>query len=329
MPRPSSPFNPEGQRCQSERDHEQDGQLRLTQPCGGLEFGNTSCGALVFCDQAIVDMLVPYRQQLALLLDGQIATTTLPFDRGGVPSVERGGEAPIGDLMADGMRLRYGTQLGLMNSGGIRQQLPFCGYLPTDITLDRGNWNGAHTLITTCPGYGAGTPYDIVLGDIFSVLPFGNILNTRTVTGHQIWLAMENGVSRIDNAGNGADGRFPQISGFRFSFRYDIPTGCHSPTALSPFDWTACNVGPGVGRVQSIELTDGTDILDDNTTYTLTLPNFTNLGGDSYFMFKDGQGATQELDAVVFGDYVESLGTLNPASFPLDRITECNGICPP
>ena len=297
-------------------------------PAGSLGSNNTSCAGgttpAAYCDQAIVDMLVPYRQQLAAQLDGQIATTTLPFDRAGTPSVERSGESPLGDLMADGMRARYGTQLGLMNGGGIRQQLPTCSYLPTNTALNRGNWDATHTTVTTCSGYGSGTPYDIVLGDVFSVLPFGNNLTTRTVTGAQLWTAMENGVSRIDASGNGADGRFPQVSGFKFSFRYDIATGCHSPITTGGADWTACNIA----RVQTMALTNGTPIPNDGTTYTLTLPNFTNTGGDSYFMFKDGQGTTQELDATVFADYIEGLGAVDPSSFPLDRIIECNGPCP-
>jgi hypothetical protein len=60
----------------------------------------------------------------------------------------------------------------------------------------------------------------------------------------------------------------------------------------------------------------------------MALPNFVNTGGDFYFMFKDGQGATQELDAVVMKTYLESFGAtpadrlFDPASFPLDRITK-------
>ena len=47
---------------------------------------------------AVVDLDFPAAQ-----LDGKIAETTLPFDRAGTPSVERSGESPLGDLMADGM----------------------------------------------------------------------------------------------------------------------------------------------------------------------------------------------------------------------------------
>ena len=81
-----------------------------TPPNPGLQNGNTTCPpAPAFCDQAIVDMLVPYRQQLAALLDGQIGTAAGIFVRGG--NIERRQEIPLGDLVADGMRWRYGTQL--------------------------------------------------------------------------------------------------------------------------------------------------------------------------------------------------------------------------
>jgi 5'-nucleotidase len=191
-----------------------------------------------------------------------------------------------------------------MNGGGIRSQLPSCGYQPTDHTLHRANWASNHLTVSTCAGYTAGAPYDIVLGDIFSVLPFGNILNTRTVTGAQLWSALENGVSQINSTtGLGADGRFPQISGFKFTFHYTNPPG---------------------SRVTAVQLDDGTPIPNSaSATYTMTLPNFVNLGGDSYTVFNDGQGATQELDAIVMKEYMATVGpNFDPASYPLDRITK-------
>jgi 5'-nucleotidase len=289
-------------------------------PSGALGNNNTSCTGgsppAPYCDQAIVDMLVPYRQQLAEMLDEPVGTTTEPFKRGG--NIERRQEVPLGDLIADGMQWRYGTQLALMNGGGIRSQMPACSYQPEDHTLRRANWNSTVTTIDTCAGYAAGPPYDIVLGDVFTVLPFGNVLNTRTVTGAQLWLALENGVSRIASDGTSADGRFPQIAGFKFSFRYDIPSGCLSSASCV------------VNRVQSVSLADGTPIPNSSSaTYTMALPNFVNLGGDGYFMFNDGQGATQELDAVVMKEYMAFAGpSFDPTSYPLDRITKCNGPCP-
>jgi 5'-nucleotidase len=134
---------------------------------GGLSSNNTSCGSLTYCDQAIVDMLAPYRVQLAILLDSVIGTTTEPFKRGN--NIERTREMPIGDLVADGMRWRYGTQLAMVNGGGIRSQVPTCSYSPTNTALHRSAWDSATlTTITTCSGYASGGPYDLVRGDAFA-----------------------------------------------------------------------------------------------------------------------------------------------------------------
>jgi 5'-nucleotidase len=96
----------------------------VTPSAGALSDNQTSCGSLTYCDQAIVDMLAPYRTQLAILLDSKIGTTTEPFKRGN--NIERVQEMPIGDLVADGMRWRYGTELAMVNGGGIRSQMPTC-----------------------------------------------------------------------------------------------------------------------------------------------------------------------------------------------------------
>jgi 2',3'-cyclic-nucleotide 2'-phosphodiesterase (5'-nucleotidase family) len=282
----------------------------VTPTAAGLTNNNTMCPpAPAYCDQSIVDMLVPYRQDLAALLDSKIGTTTQPYKRGS--NIERLQEVPIGNLVADAMRWRYGTQLALVNSGGIRQQLPTCSYVPADTSLKRSAWNSTFTSIQTCAGFASGGPYDIVLGDTFAVLNFANILNTRTVTGAQLWLALEHGVRSMP----GANGRFPQISGFKFGFREDIPSGCAATCVIQ--------------RIQWVTLSDGTPIPNDNsTTYTLALPNFVNLGGDGYYMFNDGTGASQEIDWIVLAEYIKAFPNLDPTADPLGRITKCSGPCP-
>ncbi|MBI3746099.1 MAG: 5'-nucleotidase C-terminal domain-containing protein [Chloroflexi bacterium] len=293
-------------------------------PAGSLGANKTSCtgtgATATFCDQAVVDMLVPYRTALAAALDGTIGTTTVPFDRGG--NIERRQEVPLGDLIADGMRLTYGTQLGYMNGGGIRSQFPACGYQPVNTALNRANWNGAHTAIVTCSGgYGSGTPLDLVKGDVYTVLPFGNNVVTRTVTGIQLWQMLENGVSALDSTGAGGQGRFPQISGFKFTFHYTNPTGCVAASAIdaSKFVWTGCTPS----RVTSVSLSNGTPIPYDGTTYTMATIDFMNTGGDNYIMLADGQGVTRDRDANVFLGYMNVVGpALDPTNFPLDRINK-------
>jgi 5'-nucleotidase len=237
----------------------------------------TPLASAVTPDPAIVNMLAPYRTALAAAFDVPMGVATGLFPRGG--NIERSGEVAIGNLLTDAMRWRYGTQLALTNGGGIRAALP-SSYLPAD-----------HSLRRPSPGYAAGPPYDLVVGDAFTVLPFGNSVVTRTVTGAQLWAALENGVSQITSACTGVDGRFPQISGFKFTFKCSNPVG---------------------SRVLSVALADNTPILADSTTYSFATNDFVNAGGDFYTMFKDGQGVTREVMADVLQAYIESLGTITP-----------------
>lgn len=233
----------------------------------------TPVAAAVTPDPAIVALLAPYRAALAAALDRVIGVATGLFPRGG--NVERLGEAAIGNLVADAMRLRYNTQLALTNGGGLRAPLP-SSYLPADTTLRR-----------TSAGYAPGPPYDLVVGDLYAVLPFGNVIITRMVTGAQLYAALEHSVTPLPLA----NGRFAQISGFRYTFDSSRPAG---------------------SRVLSVELDDGTPIMPDTTTYTLALNDFLNAGGDGYTMFVDGQGVSREVLADVVVAYIEDLGTITP-----------------
>lgn len=256
-----------------------------------------------YCDAAVLSMLAPYRTNLASFLDAKVATATATFVRGG--NIERRQEVAQGDLIADGMRWFQGTDFGFMNGGGIRAPLP-SSYAPLDGSLIR-------------PPSSA--PWDLVLGDIYSTLPFGNTVLRRTVTGAQLWAALENGVSRIAADGTGGDGRFPQISGFRFSFDYARPTGCTGSDATY-----SCVPS----RVYSVTRPDGTPIAADGTVYTMATINFLNQGGDSYRMFLDGQtGENEVLDAAVLKAYFDFLGPI-PALTPTTdgRISKCSACAP-
>lgn len=218
-------------------------------------------------DPVVVEMLEPYREALAAVFDQPIGVATETFPRGG--NIERVGEVAIGNLIADAIRVRYGTQFALINGGGIRAPLP-SSYTPADTTLERST-----------------APYDLVVGDAYTVLPFGNVVVTRTVTGAQLWAALEHGVAAMP----AANGRFPQISGFEFTYDASQPVN---------------------SRVQSVASNDGTPIPNDGTTYTLALPDFVNAGGDGYTMFADGSGVTRDLMAEVLKAYVEAEGIITP-----------------
>jgi 5'-nucleotidase len=148
----------------------------------------------------------PLNAAIAAANAQQIATTEvfLEHSQGNTngPRVIRQRETNLGNLVADafvwsvqneagGSGLTPGnTLIGLQNSGGIRE----------DLDNDQ---NGR-----------------ITQGEAVAVLPFANstavIANVDVAT---LVAALENGVSRIDSVtGVGADGRFPQISGFEFDY---------------------------------------------------------------------------------------------------------------
>jgi hypothetical protein len=194
---------------------------------------------------------------------------------------EREVEMPIGDLAADAMRAAAGTQLFIQSGGSIRSTLP-SGFVPTNTALRRSN---------CCA---AGPPYDLVAADVYNVYPFGQYIVTRTITGAQLWAALE--ISLV-NAGTvqTASGGFLQISGFSFAY-------------------TAANAQGS--RVTSVTLTsNGLPIAADSSTYTIGMSDFTASGGDNYALFNDGLGIkTYKIQADVLFDYVIAQGTITPAT---------------
>jgi len=143
-------------------------------------------------------------------------------------------ECDMGNMIADAMReavIDKGYTIALQNSGGIRA------------SLDAG---------------------EVTLGEIMTILPFQNTLSTFKVTGQQLLTAIENGVSEVeDNAG-----RFPQVSGMRYTFDLAKPAN--------------------EGRVTSIEIDeDGSwKPLDLNKIYGMVSNNFIRGGGDGYKVFR-------------------------------------------
>lgn len=203
-------------------------------------------------------------------------------------SIARLGESNLGSLIADAMADSAKAQaadtsaanlpvVALENGGGVRDSI------------------------------GVG---DITQGEVSTVLPFGNILSMKEVTPNVLYQILENGVSKIAGQDpttgkiTGADGRFPQISGMRFT--YD-PAGTPSNAAVSP--------AVTGNRVKQIILlnADGSDkqALDRNDTTTkivLATNDYEDAGGDGYTMLSGIQniGEGDALD-VITADYITKL----------------------
>jgi 5'-nucleotidase len=226
---------------------------------------NTSVAATTTtADVATAAMVKKYKDQLSTKLDVKIGQVSALFPHGGTPPVQRVGETPIGNYIADVLRAKHKTDFAIQNGGGIRDSFPARTYTPA-----------ATGLVRTGTG-----PLDVTLGDAFTVFPFGNQIATTVITGANLWKALENGVG--GNYPN--DGRFPQISGFKFSFDASKPVG---------------------SRIVEVTKLDGTAIAKDSKEYTLTTLDFLIYGGDGYVnVFSPSKAKVQ---GALLDAFVESL----------------------
>jgi len=216
-------------------------------------------------NQSAIAMIDGYKAQLGTkynVVIGQIADVA---PNGGTPAIQRNYETGLGNYVADNLRTAMGTQIAIINGGGLRDMLPAKTFIPSDTSIVRPSWSSIQTGFTVGAAPWKVTssgPYTLTVGDVATVLPFGNSAATATITGADVWAALENGVSQI---ATGA-GRFPQVSGLKFTF--DMSKAANS------------------GRVTAVTLTNGTPIPNNTSvSYTLATNDFMVAGGDGYTMF--------------------------------------------
>ena len=123
------------------------------------------------------EVIKTYEDKLSKELDIPVGKTSVELDSR--RAIVRGGEAVIGNVIADATREAVAAEIGITNGGGIR---------------------GDKT-------YPAGTT--LLRRDIQTELPFGNKTVKLELTGKQVWAALENGFSQWEKTA----GRFPQVSG--------------------------------------------------------------------------------------------------------------------
>lgn len=208
-------------------------------------------------DPAMAEKVEAYQDRLSKELDVPVGKVETPLDSR--RATVRGGEAAIGNLIADAMREGVGADIAITNGGGIR--------------ADR--------------TYEAGTT--LTRRDVQGELPFGNRTVKLELTGAQVIAALENGVSQVQEAG----GRFPQVSGLRFSY---------DPRAE-----------PG-SRVAKVEI--GGRPIEPDAAYSVATNDFMADGGDGYTAFLEGRMLIDPDAARIVAsqviDYVQRKGSVAP-----------------
>ena len=175
------------------------------------------------------------------------------------------------------------------------------GNLVADAILDRTRSQGMTIAITNGGGLRAsidGGP--VSMGEVLSVLPFQNTVATFQLKGSDLIAALENGLGQIEEGA----GRFPQVSGMKYSFDKSKPAG---------------------SRVVSVEVKEGETFvpLEPAKTYGIVSNNYMRAGGDGYSVFaKAGMNAYDfgpNLELVV-ADYLAAHRPYQP--YTDGRITE-------
>lgn len=171
-------------------------------------------------DPAVIAAIADIKAANDLITNVLVGETSVMLE--GTRDVVRAGESNLGNLITNAMLYESGAQIALTNGGGIRASIE------------------------------AG---EITVGDVITVLPFGNYIVTLDVLGSDLILALENGLTDYP----ATKGAFPHVAGIKFTF---------DPSK------------PAMSRVTSV-LFEGKEI-DPNAYYSVATNDFMAAGGDQY-----------------------------------------------
>lgn len=162
----------------------------------------------------------------------------------------RAGETNLGDMITEAMLAKTEAEGVITNGGGIRA------------SIQKG-------IITR--------------GNIISVLPFGNYVVVKEISGQDLKDAIENGVQSYPDA----RGAFPHVAGFTFKF--------------DPMN----EVG---NKVYDLAFNNG-EKLDLTRTYKIATNDFMAVGGDKYVSLK-GKKTVNEYESIeeILGEYIKANG---------------------
>ncbi|RKT52020.1 bifunctional metallophosphatase/5'-nucleotidase [Saccharothrix australiensis] len=217
--------------------------------------------------QSVVDLAKAKSGPIANRPVGSVAADVLRAQNGA-------GESALGNLIADAQLAAttgHGAVLALMNPGGVRADL---------------------THASSPAGEGDGV---VTYGEAFTVQPFGNILQTVTLTGAQVKAALEQ--------------------------QWQVVNGAQRQIVLQPsagltYTWSAS--APIGSKVSDVVL-NGTP-LDPAASYRVTINSFLQGGGDGFSAFTGGTDITGGgIDLDAFSAYLAAHPNTAPPA--LGRIT--------
>ena len=236
-------------------------------------------------NQTVAQIVQGYANLASPLTSQVVATILTP---GAPNTANAAGEKPAGDLIADAMLAaasgasgNYAT-LAIMNTGGVRA-------------------NGFVNNNTNPAVY----PYNLNYGDAFTVQPFGNILQTVTVTATQLKNIFE------------AEFTGCTINGVKQALS---PNPILQVSSTVYEEWSAsaaCGSHIQTLTVTGIPVVQGGVVLNPSATFNVVTNNYLALGGDNFGTFTASTNPVsvgQDIDALVA--YLANYKAPNPAFDP-------------
>jgi 2',3'-cyclic-nucleotide 2'-phosphodiesterase (5'-nucleotidase family) len=221
-------------------------------------------GVAMEADADIVALVDQIKAENEVITSVVVGSTDIHLD--GERDDVRTGETNLGNLITDAMLAETGADIALTNGGGIRA------------SIEMG---------------------DITKGNVITVLPFGNYVVTKDLTGAEIVAALENGLTDYPEA----KGAFPHIAGMDVVFDPAMEAG---------------------SKVVSVEING--EPMDMEMLYSVATNDFMAAGGDAYIMFMDAEitGEYPGLDEILI-DYIQMNGTegspVEGRILPIDEVS--------
>lgn len=206
-------------------------------------------------DPAVLEVIAEISAANKLITEVKVGSTTVKLE--GTREIVRAGESNLGNLITNAMLFETGAQIAITNGGGIRASID---------------------------------PGDITVGDVITVLPFGNYIVTLDVKGSDLILALENGLTDYP----APKGAFPHVAGITFTF---------DPAK------------PAMERVTSV-IFNGKP-LDPNAYYSVATNDFMAAGGDQYVSL--GVSAQTGQYAALDEALIEYLKTVNASTVVVEN----------
>lgn len=195
-------------------------------------------------DEYVIEMVEKYSSRLKGEFDKVVGETAVDLLR------DPSGESNIGNLLTDAMREASGSQIAFQNGGGIRADIP------------KG---------------------PISLEEIYTLLPFDNVLVTMNLTGAQLMQILERNAL--------LDVRVLQVSGMEIGYDLTRPPG---------------------SRV--VRASVGKEPLELQQVYTVSTNDFLAAGGDRFVTFREGTNFKmgEDLRNIVIS-YLQRHSPVNPS----------------